>query len=74
MRRAADVHDFLRAARNLSIRFGNEAFRPCLARAFDLGDAIAAGAFGFLQYARIGFRQPLLVKSVPGFGTSLFGR
>ena len=56
MRRAADVHDFLRAA-ELVDRFGDEAVRPGFARALDLRDAVAAGAFGLVQDAGIGFRK-----------------
>ena len=53
MRRAADVHDFLGAAEFVD-RLGDKALRPGLARALDLRDAVAAGAFGFLQDAGIG--------------------
>ncbi len=53
VRRAAGVHHLLRAA-ELVDRLGDEALRPDLARLLDLRDAVAAGALGFLQHARVG--------------------
>ena len=59
VRRAADVHHLLRAA-ELVDRLGDEALRPDLARLLDLRDAVAAGALGFLQHARIGRGERLV--------------
>ena len=67
MRRAADVHDVLRAA-ELVDRFGDKAMRPRFARAFDLRDAVGAGAFRLLQDAGIGFREFLVGEQRAGFG------
>ena len=54
--RSARVHHLLRAAETID-RFGDESVRPGFARPLDLGDAVAAGAFGFGQDADIGRRQ-----------------
>ena len=48
-------------------RFGDEAMRPGLARAFDLRNAVGAGAFRLGQDAGIGFRQRLVGKERAGF-------
>ena len=50
---AADVHDLLGAAEAVD-RFGDKTVRPGFPRPFDLRNAIAAGALGFLDDAGIG--------------------
>lgn len=65
MRRAADIHDLLRAA-ELVDRFGDKTFRPGLARPFDLGIAAAAAALGFAQDPGVGGRQRLVGEQRAG--------
>src|SRR5262245_61080812 len=48
MTHAATVHDVLRTAETVDC-FGNKAVTPGTARALDLRDAVAAGAFGFFD-------------------------
>ena len=62
---AAHVHHLLRAAEAVD-RLGDEALRPGLARGFDLLDAIAAGALGLAQHARIGLGQRLVGEERAG--------
>ena len=66
MRRAAGVHQRLRAAEAVD-RFGDETLRPDFARAFDLGLSIAAGAFGFTQNAGISRGEGLVGEERSGF-------
>ena len=66
MRRARNVHDLLRPA-ELVDRFRHEPLRPGLARAFDLGGAVASRALGFFENAGIGFRKPLVGEERAGF-------
>ena len=62
---AAGVHDLLGAAEAVD-RLGNESFRPRCARALDLRDAIATGALGVLDDARISGRQPFVGEQAAG--------
>ncbi|MHC2781369.1 hypothetical protein ACVMBZ_000576 [Bradyrhizobium liaoningense] len=66
MRRAADVHHLLRPAEPVD-GFRNEALRPGLARALDLGVAAAAAALGFAEDAGVGCGQRLVGEERAGF-------
>ena len=62
---AAGVHDLLGAAEAVD-RLGDEALRPGQPRLLDLLDAIAAGAFGLAQHARVGVGQRLVGEQRAG--------
>ncbi len=66
MRRAADVHDLLRAA-ELIDRLGDEAVRPGFPRALDLRNAIGACALGFLQDTGVSFGKSFVGEERAGF-------
>ena len=67
MWRAAGIHHLLGAA-ELVDGFCDEALRPDLSRLLDLGDAVGARAFRFLQNARVGRGQNLVGEQLAGFG------
>ena len=59
---------------NLSIASRDEALRPDLSRLLDLRDAVAAGALGFLQHARVGRGQRLVGEQLAGLRHGLPSR
>jgi hypothetical protein len=66
MRRAADVHHLLRPA-ELVDGFGDEAVRPGLSRALDLGVAATATTLGFVEDARVSRGERLVGEERTGF-------
>ena len=73
MRLAGDVHHVLRAAEGVD-RLRHKALRPGLARALDLRDAVAAGAFRFAHDARIGVGKRAIGEQRAGFRYMTVGK